>query len=290
MSRVVLITGAARGIGLESARQLHARGWSVALAGFEPEELERQAALLGDRAAAFEVDVTDVDALEATMDAVVERFGGIDALVANAGVAAVGTVSTMDPADWERIIEVNLLGVWRTVRAALPHVTERRGYILCISSLSAIVHAAMMSAYTAAKSGVEAFSDALRQELASHGTAVGVCYLGFVDTDLVRDTFAHPGAAHTRTTGPKFLTKPIPVERAGRTIADAVEGRKSRAWAPRWVGPLLRLRGIVQPLIDRGAATDEGVIEAIRLTDEAVRSGDATPGATIPARGRPPVR
>jgi NAD(P)-dependent dehydrogenase (short-subunit alcohol dehydrogenase family) len=285
MSRVVLITGAARGIGLESARQLHARGWTVALAGLEPDELERQAQLLGDRAGAFEVDVTDVAALEATMLAVVERFGGIDAVIANAGVAAVGTVATMDPVAWERIVEVNLLGVWRTVRAALPHVTPRRGYILCVSSMSAVIHLGMMSAYTAAKAGVEAFADALRQELAAQGTAVGVCYLSFVETDLVRDTFAHPGAAHSRATGPKFMTAAMGLEKAGRTIADAVDQRKSRAWAPRWSGPVIARRGIMQPLLDRRAGSDEGLIEAIRLTDEAALSGDETPGATIPARG-----
>jgi NAD(P)-dependent dehydrogenase (short-subunit alcohol dehydrogenase family) len=286
MSRVALITGAARGIGLESARQLHARGWSVALTGLEPDELERQAALLGDRAAAFEVDVTDVEALEATMTAVVARFGRIDTVVANAGVAAVGTVSTMAPAEWERIVEVNLLGVWRTVRAALPYVTQQRGYVLCVSSMSAAVHLGMMSAYTAAKAGVEAFADALRQELAAQGTAVGVVYLSFVETDLVRETYAHPGVVRSRATGPKFMTATMPLERAGRTVADAVEQRKSRAWAPRWAGPVLALRGILQPLLDRRAGTDHGLIEAVRLTDAAARSGDETPGATIPPRGR----
>jgi NAD(P)-dependent dehydrogenase (short-subunit alcohol dehydrogenase family) len=286
VSRVVLITGAARGIGLASAQQLHARGWSVALTGLEPDELRRQAAALGERAEAFDCDVTDVAALEATMTAVVARFGGIDAIVANAGVAAVGTVATMAPEAWERIVEVNLLGVWRTVRAALPHVTERRGYILVVSSLSAAVHLGLMSAYTAAKAGVEAFADALRHELAAQGTAVGVVYLSFVDTDIVRDTFAHPGATHTRSAGPRFLSATMPVAQAGRTIADAVDQRKSRAWAPRSAGVALALRGILQPLLDRRAARDTDFAEAVRITDEAARSGEQVAGATIPPRGR----
>jgi NAD(P)-dependent dehydrogenase (short-subunit alcohol dehydrogenase family) len=285
MSRVVLITGAARGIGLESARQLHARGWSVALAGLEPEELERQADLLGERAAAFEVDVTDAAAVDATIDAVRERFGRIDALVANAGVAAFGTVAAMAPGDWERTIEVNLIGAWRTVLAALPEITANQGYILCVSSLAAVSQLGLMSAYTASKAGVEAFANALRQELMVQGTAVGVVYLGFVDTDMVTEGFAHPGATAALSAGPKFLRKPMPLVVAGRTLADAVEQRKTRAWAPRWVGPLIALRGIMQPQLDRQVGRDAGMIEAVRITDEAARSGDELPGATIAQRG-----
>ena len=127
--KTVLITGAARGIGAESARQLAARGARVALVGLEPEELARVAEQCGPDAAAFEADVTDVDALQRAVEAAVEHFGGIDVVMANAGVAAAGMVRSMDPDAFERTIEVNLLGVWRTVRACLPHVIERRGYV-----------------------------------------------------------------------------------------------------------------------------------------------------------------
>src|SRR5881398_161809 len=90
--KVVLVTGAARGIGLEAARRLHARGASVALVGLEPEELEARARELGDRAAAFEADVTDAEQLQAAVEGAVARFGGIDVCIANAGVANVGTI------------------------------------------------------------------------------------------------------------------------------------------------------------------------------------------------------
>src|SRR4051794_32347855 len=184
--KTVLITGAARGIGAETARQLRAKGARLALAGLEPELLEQRAAELGGETAFFEADVTDRDAVEAAVAGAVERFGGIDVVIANAGVASGGPVAGIDPAAFETVIEVNLLGVWRTVRAALPHVIARGGYVLPIASLAAALHGPMMSAYAASKAGVEAFADSLRTEVRHTGTAVGCAYFSFIDTDMVR--------------------------------------------------------------------------------------------------------
>src|SRR5512134_73946 len=190
--RTVFITGAARGIGAESARRLAARGANVALAGLEPEELERVARQCGANAAAFECDVTDWDALAAAVDGAVERFGGIDVVVANAGIAPAGMTRSIDPRAFERTLDVNLLGVWRTVRSSLPHVIERNGYVLVIASLAAGLHGPGMSAYSASKAGAEAFANSLRVEVKRLGVDVGVAYFGFIDTDLVRSADAHP--------------------------------------------------------------------------------------------------
>src|SRR5918992_1502835 len=155
--KTVFITGAARGIGAESARRLAARGANVALAGLEPEELERVAAQCGANAAWFECDVTDWSALERAVQGAVERFGGIDVVMANAGIAPAGMTRSIDPAAFERTLEVNLLGVWRTVRTCLPHVIERQGYVLVIASLGAPPPPPGMSAYPGGKAGGEGF-------------------------------------------------------------------------------------------------------------------------------------
>ena len=136
----ILITGPARGIGAETARRLAAKGAKLSLVGLEPEELEKVAAQCGPDAVWFETDVTDWDALERAASGTVDAFGGIDVVMANAGVAVAGLVETVDPRAWERVIEVNLLGVWRTVRTCLPHVIERRGYVLPVASMAAAVH------------------------------------------------------------------------------------------------------------------------------------------------------
>jgi NAD(P)-dependent dehydrogenase (short-subunit alcohol dehydrogenase family) len=249
--RTAFITGAARGIGSETARRLHGKGANVALVGLEPERLEALAAELGDRAAAFEVDVTDYEALERAVAATVERFGAIDVGIANAGIAYTGPLATAPIEQVERTLAVNFLGVWRTDRALIGQITERRGYLLNISSLSAVAHAPMMGPYTAAKSGVEALTDALRMETAPSGAKVGCAYFGFIDTDLVRASFQQPSAQAMTGRMPGFMRNPAPLSKAIDAIEDGIERRAARLWAPRWVGAMLLLRGLLQPLTER---------------------------------------
>ena len=245
---------------------MHARGANVVLAGLEPAELEARAAELGDRAAWFEADVTDLHGLQDVVDQAVERFGGIDVVVANAGVSPHGTVASIDPAAFDRTIEVNLLGVFRTVRAALPHVVARRGYVLVISSASALVHTPFMSAYTASKAGVEAFADALRTELAHTGTKVGVAYFSFIDTDMVRKSFDRPSVKRAREKSPGAFGKVAPLSEAIDAIEQGITTRARHVYAPKSVRPLIWLRSLVQPLAEHQAKR-AGIEETTRLIE-----------------------
>ncbi len=271
--RTVLITGAARGIGAATAKRLHAKGANVALVGLEPERLEANAAALGERAAVFEADVTDLGALERAVSATVERFGGIDVAVANAGIAYTGALATAPVEQVERTLAVNLLGVWRTDRAVIGEIAKRRGYLLNISSLSAINHAPLMGPYTAAKAGVEALSDALRMEMAPSGTQVGCAYFGFIDTDLVRASFAQPSAQSLTGKMPGFIRNPAPLSVAIDAIERGIERRSARLWAPRWVGAMMLMRGLLQPLSERQVLKDSAELgEVLR---QAQSSGEA---------------
>jgi NAD(P)-dependent dehydrogenase (short-subunit alcohol dehydrogenase family) len=240
--KTVLITGAARGIGAETARRAAAAGANVALVGLEPEELQRVAAQCGSGAAAFECDVTDWRALERAVEGTVERFGGIDVVMANAGIAPAGMVRSVDPAAFERTVEINLLGVWRTVRSSLPQVIERKGYVLVTASLAAAIHGPGMAAYSAAKAGAEAFADSLRTELKHLGVDVGVAYFGFIDTDMVRATDAHPalGALRANAGGP--IAKTYPVSQVGKAVVEGMEKRSRWVVVPRWSRALLVLQ------------------------------------------------
>ena len=276
--RTALITGAARGIGAESARQLVRRGWNVALVGLEPERLEALASELGERAGSWEADVRDVDALGTSVAGAVERFGGIDAVVANAGIRPpIATVATVEPESFERVIEINLLGVWRTVRAALPHVAERRGYVLCIASLAAAVHSPAMAPYAMAKAGVEAFVNSLRLEVEPKGVAVGTGYFGFIDTDMVREAFAQRGADRLTERSPSFMSRPLPVAAAGEAIVKGIERRSRRVYAPKWILPALLASGAFQHVADAG--TRRGGLEEIIAEVERAPEHPADPAA-----------
>jgi NAD(P)-dependent dehydrogenase (short-subunit alcohol dehydrogenase family) len=254
--KVVFITGGARGIGAEAARQLVAKGAKVALAGLEPEELAKRVAELGEaNAISFELDVCDLEAQKAAAAATVERFGGIDVVIANAGIATATPLLDGDVDVFDAIVRVNLLGSHRTLAATLPHVTARSGYVLQIASLAAALHAPMMGAYSATKAAVEAMANSLRPEIAGSGTKVGVAYFGFIDTNMVRKGFSTPaGQGFAKKMGPMGPNHSIPVERAGEVIVRGIEKRARQIVAPRRVKALIMARTLIQPLSEKGAA------------------------------------
>jgi len=284
----ILVTGGARGIGAEAAMQLAARGARPALVGLEPEELARTAARCGD-APWFECDVTDTEQLERTVHVAADRLGGLDVVIANAGVAPMGMVRTIDPAAVERTLEINLLGAWRTIHAGLPCLIESGGYLLVIASMAAVAHGPGMAAYTASKAGIEAFADCLRVEVRHLGVDVGVAYFSFIGTDLVAAADHHPVGAVIRGKYRGPLARTYPVQAAGAAIVRGVERRARYVVAPGWVRPLIPLRGLVTPLRDRGLARDVPLadrlcVEEIRRQGEAQTSALVGPGGAAAQR------
>ena len=268
--RVFFITGAAQGIGLEVARMAHARGAAVVLTDVEGSGVERAAELVGPRTLGLVADVRDLGQIEAAFDAAVERFGRVDVVVANAGIAPeITTVRSADPEDWERVVDVNLFGVWRTVQAGLPQVLANRGQFVLVSSSYAFMNGVLNSPYATAKAGVEALGRALRAELLPRGASATVAYFGWIRTELVRKAFDDPIVDRMRHEAvPSLLTRRIPVRRAGRAIINGVENRSPRVIAPFEWRLLFLLRGALGPFTDLGFERDPQVAEIVRAAEE----------------------
>jgi NAD(P)-dependent dehydrogenase (short-subunit alcohol dehydrogenase family) len=223
--------------------------------------------------------VTDFEALQRAVAVTVERFGGIDVAIANAGLSFMGALATAPVEQVERTFAVNLLGVWRTDRAVIEQIVERRGYLLNIASLTAVAHMPLIGPYTATKAGVEALTDALRMETAPTGARVGCAYFGFIDTDLVRAGYAQPSVELMNRQAPGFLRDPAPLSSAVGAIERGIERRATRVWTPRWVGAAIVLRGILQPLIERRTLRNSSQLsEAMRLAEPSSENvADADP-------------
>jgi NAD(P)-dependent dehydrogenase (short-subunit alcohol dehydrogenase family) len=264
--KVALVTGAARGIGFETARQIHLRGASVAVVDLDAEQAREAAERIGERAIGIGGDVTDAGAMRAAVAETVERFGGLDVAMANAGIAPPSTTTTrtMPPEEWERVIDVNLMGVWNTVQAALPQISERNGQMVIVASVAAFAGGMMMSPYATSKAAVEALGRSLRAELLPFGASATVCYFGWVDTRMVQEAFEKPGAGVLEEMAPAFFMKRIRPDEAGAAVVRGIEERAPRVFAPKWWRYVSALRGILMPLLEKRMAKDPRAATALR--------------------------
>jgi NAD(P)-dependent dehydrogenase (short-subunit alcohol dehydrogenase family) len=260
-NRAVLITGATSGIGRATAKALHARGANVALTSRRQDALDALARELGGkRTLAIAADVTDRRALDGVVTAAAERFGGLDVLIANAGIAVdpPATIAGVDEQQFERVLEVDLVGAWRTVRAALPQIIARRGHVVLTASIYAHANGFVNAAYAVSKAGVEQLGRALRTELAPHGATAGVLYPGWTDTPLIKVAFGGNATATEllRHSCPKPLRATISPERVAAATVRGIQRRSARIIVPgRWI-PISMLRGILNPVIDAAIEND----------------------------------
>ncbi|MET3963881.1 NAD(P)-dependent dehydrogenase (short-subunit alcohol dehydrogenase family) [Marmoricola sp. OAE513] len=271
-NKVVLITGGARGIGAATAREIAARGGRLILTDVDQEPLDEVAAELGDdKVLAVLADVTDLAAMEAAVAAGIAKFGKLDVVVANAGIATYGSVLGVDPAAFRRLIDININGVFHTVRAGLPALIESKGYVLVVSSLAAFAAAPGLAAYNASKAGVEHFGNALRLEVHHQGVAVGVAHMSWIDTPLVQDAKKDLKAFDQMIKRlPYPLNRTTNVEACVTAFVKGIEGRKRRVFVPGWVGAIRNRRNLLASA-NGDRATLKHVPELLPLMDEEVR-------------------
>jgi NAD(P)-dependent dehydrogenase (short-subunit alcohol dehydrogenase family) len=270
--RTALITGAASGIGAALARALAGRGMRVGLVDVDGDRLAAVAETLPGAVSAV-ADVRDRGALDTAVEDIAERLGGLDVAVANAGIGTGGPARMIGPDTVEDTIDINLLGVWRTARAAMPYVLERRGYLLLVSSASAIAPAAGLAAYSASKAGVEGLGRALRVELAPHGVRVAVAYYLFLDTPMVQAGEQMASFRGMKSRLPNPISRTYPLEPAIAATVTGIERRARRIAYPRFVFAMLAARGLLDSaLADRAQVGGIAAMEAA-FTEEAQRIG-----------------
>ncbi|MCA1452034.1 SDR family oxidoreductase [Bradyrhizobium sp. BRP22] len=217
--KVALVTGAARGIGLATAKRFLAEGWRVALLDIERELLNEAVAGLeqAESTLALACDVSDATGVAAAVDAVEQRFGRLDALVNNAGVAVFAPLLETSDADWSRILAVNLTGPFLCAKAAAPLMREHGGgAIVNITSISAVRASTLRSAYGTSKAGLAHLTKQLAVELASLGIRVNAVAPGPVDTAMAK-------AVHTAAIRADYHDA-IPLNRYGleEELAEAI--------------------------------------------------------------------
>lgn len=232
--RVALVTGAARGIGAGVARGYAARGGRVALVGLEPELLAALSDELGEAAAWWEADVRDGAAVAAAIDAAAEHFGRLDHVLANAGIASYGTVRQIDDEAFERVVDINVNGVFRTLKYATPHLAKTRGYALVVASQASFTPLAGLASYNASKAGAESLGLAYKQEVAHLGIDVGICHPSWIDTDIVRNAEKDlPTFRATREKLPWPANGTTSVETCVDLILQGFGRRKGRVYVPK---------------------------------------------------------
>ncbi|OZM74452.1 short-chain dehydrogenase [Amycolatopsis antarctica] len=284
--RTVLITGGGDGIGFALARVLHSRGATVALIDVDEAALVRAAAGLGgQRVLTVTADVRDRGAMRSAVREVRARTGRLDVVVANAGVTPPpATLRQIDPAGFDRVLGVNLTGVFNTVHPAIDEVVARRGHIVVVSSAAAFAPGPGGAAYMISKAGVEQLGRALRLEIAGEGATAGVAYFGMVDTRLARATLDEdPIGRQLDARLPAPLRRRITADAAAAVLADAISRRAARTVAPAsWQGWAL-LRGLVNVFADGYLAADVRMHQLVRAL-EAGNEDPADGSRTNPAR------
>jgi NAD(P)-dependent dehydrogenase (short-subunit alcohol dehydrogenase family) len=188
-SKAALVTGAARGIGLATAKRFLAEGWRVALLDIDAATLKTAVASLAnlDATLALDCDVSDARHVAASMERIAQRFGRLDALVNNAGVAVFAPVMETSDDDWSRVLAVNLTAPFLCTKAAVPLMREHGGgAIVNVTSISAVRASTLRSAYGTSKAGLAHLTKQLAVELASSGIRVNAVAPGPVDTAMAK--------------------------------------------------------------------------------------------------------
>lgn len=243
---VVLITGAGNGIGLALAQEARERGATVVAVDLDQAGLDR---LSQDAVGVipYVANVTDAKAMAAIVQSTLDQFGKLDVVIANAGIERIEVMSRMPPKDFERVIEVNVLGVYRTLQPCLAPIIASGGHLLAVSSIAGLLPFPLGAAYSSSKAAVDMMMRVLRMELLGTNATAGAAYFGFVSSDMGERVTGHPGVQALSRWMPKRvlgLEPYLSTEFTARRVLDGIEARRARIYAPSTIRLTYALRGL----------------------------------------------
>lgn len=251
--KTVLITGSTGGLGSALAKALRDRGAKLALLDLNQDAVNQQAEALGDETVArgWVANVRDIDSLYAAMDNAAAHFGRLDVVIANAGIDTMAPMAKLDPEAFDRVIDINLNGVWRTFRAALPHVEKQHGHLVAISSMAAFSHSPLQASYTASKAGVWAMCNSVRLEVRHLGITVGSVHPTFFKTPMMDDVVADPAGRTLWGGNQKGIFKFTSVDTVVDNILTGIERRRPMVVIPKSHALVAKAPGLARPIIER---------------------------------------
>lgn len=267
--KVVLITGGTGGIGSATARELLRRGARVAIVDLHPDTPQIAERMSPQSAMGVVGDVCVRSELDRAVTEVVDRFGGVDVAIANAGIVSrTATLRTTPVSSIETLLAVNVTGVVNTVQAAMEQVIARRGQVVLISSVFAFLNGMGSIPYAMSKAAVEQLGRGLRVELAGHGVSTTVAYFSLIDTDMIKHGVDDdPIAQELLGTLPRPLRKRLQPETAAAALADGLAHRSPQVVEPsRWKA-FSALRGLVNPALDARLTRDRRTLAALSALD-----------------------
>lgn len=271
--RTVLITGSTGGLGKLLGVALRRRGAKLALLDLHLDAVQAQAQTLGTdtEVRGWQADVRDLAALERACNDAAAHFGGIDVVVAAAGVDYMTPFADIAEDRFETLIDINLTGVWRTFRAALPHVQERQGYLLAVSSMAAFVHSPLHAPYSASKAGVWALCDSLRLEVRHLGVGVGSIHPTFFPTPIMANSHIAPAHDMVWNHHRDMIWKLTTPEAVVLGIVDAIERRADLVTVPGDLKRVALIAGLARPLLEKIGFPEGRIRQAVELAQAKMR-------------------
>ena len=269
-NKVVLITGGADGIGWETSKQLHQLGAKVAIVDRNPQAIQKVSKALGNSVLVITADVTDRTAMKYAVEQSIQHFGGLDLVIANAGITPPSATLRMSSLeDFDKVMAVNVTGVLNTIHPAIETLIEHQGHIVVVASCAAFCPPVAGSAYMISKAAVEQLARGLKLELAHHGVSVTTAYFGVVNTQLAQTTLDNdPVGKSLNSRLPTFLRSRLTAQQAGQVLVGAIFHRAPITIAPTGWKPYAWLRGIVNPIADQLIIHDKGIKQMLQQLEQ----------------------